>query len=181
MRNMIFFMLICDDTISYSLNGKFYYLGFCITQAQFGCWFSHTTGFVVLYESIRFILPSSTICVGGTPPKNVFHRSLMYGNIRKLKHFFIWNSPCSPLKKNLSNDANKFSKRLFYEYMCYTVFLKRRNHINDSSRNCRFMTFFNFPIMLAMTKKIKFCNFEERIMYFFIKIEMTHCCISNLI
>lgn len=43
------------------------------------------------------------------------------------------------------------------------------------------MTFFNFPIMLAMTKKIKFCNFEERIMYFFIKIEMTHCCISNLI
>lgn len=29
------------------------------------------------------------------------------------------------LKKNLSNDANKFSKRLFYEYMCYTQSFKR--------------------------------------------------------
>lgn len=151
---MIFFILICDDSISYSLNGEFYDLGLRIRGTQFVCCFSHTTGFLVQYESIRFILSSSTICVGGIAPKNVFHRSLMYGNVRKLIHFLIWNSPCSSLKKNLSNDENKFSKKLFYEYMC-SVFLENRNHINDSSRNCRFMTFFNFPIMLAMTKKNK--------------------------
>lgn len=86
---MIFFLLICDDTISYSLNGEFYCLGLRIRRAQFAFWFSRTTGFVVQYESIRFILPPSTICVGGIAPKIVFQRSLMYGNVRKLKHFFI--------------------------------------------------------------------------------------------
>lgn len=76
-------MLICGDTISYYLNGEFYYLVLYIRRAEFVCWFSHTTGFVVQFESIRFILLSSTIYVGGIAPKNEFHRSLIYGDVSK--------------------------------------------------------------------------------------------------
>lgn len=86
---MLFCTLICDDTISHSLNSEFYYLSLHIRRAQFVCWFFHITGSVLKYETIRFILPPSTICVGAIAPKNVFHSSLMYGDVMKHKHFFF--------------------------------------------------------------------------------------------
>lgn len=94
-----FCTLICDDTISHSLSSELYYWNLHIRRAQFVCWFFHITGSAVQHETIRFILPLSTICVEAISLKNVFHSSLMYGDIMKLKHFFIKNSPSSPLKK----------------------------------------------------------------------------------
>jgi len=86
---MIFYTLICDDTISHSLSSELYYISLHIRRAQFVCWFFHITGSAVQYETIRFILSPSTVCVGAIAPKNVFHSSVMYGDVTKLKHFFI--------------------------------------------------------------------------------------------